>query len=104
MKRKHGKLPAFLKRYFWDVPFAELHPRRSRTFVLERILEYGDQRAVRWMDEQFDQRAIRETVARSQRLSVRSANFWASVYNLRRPEVRCLSKRFQQKRRQHWIA
>lgn len=101
MKRERGKLPIFLKRYFWDVPFAQLHPRRSRTFVLERILEYGDQRAVRWMDEQFDRRAIRETVARSQRLSARSANFWAMTYHIDRRTVRCLSTNSQRRRAQH---
>jgi len=41
-------LPKFLKPYFWDVDFAELDYKKYPRFVLGRILEYGDKRAINW--------------------------------------------------------
>ena len=103
MRRHGGKLPDFLKRYFWDVRFDGLDPIRFTAFILERILEYGDPQAVRWMQAHFEPHAIREAVRRSKNLSARSANFWATIYRLNSREVSCLSKNFQRKRRQHWF-
>ena len=100
--REH--LPLFLKQYFWDVPLTQVHLKRSQRFVLERILEYGDPQAVRWMQACFDARTIRDTIARSTQLSARSANLWAIMYRLTRTQVRCLSSAFQKRRRQHWVA
>ena len=104
MKRGGDKPPAFLKRYFWDVGFDRLDRRRVGALIIERILEYGDPRAVRWMQRCFDDPVIREVVKRSRSLSARSANFWALRYHVERREVRCLSSSFQRRRAQHWFA
>ena len=98
-----SKLPAFLKRCFWDVQFRQLDPQQVGAFVIERILEYGDPRAVRWMQNRFTPEAIRETVKRARGLSARSANFWARRYGVDRRHVRCLSTSFQRRRAQHWF-
>jgi len=40
------KLPRFLNKYFWDVEFEKIDLQKRRVYVLKRILEYGDERAV----------------------------------------------------------
>ena len=103
MTRDRNRLPAFLKRCFWDVPFRQLDLQQVSAFVIERILEYGDPQAVRWMQDRFAPEAIRETVKRARGLSARSANFWARHYRVERRHVRCLSTSFQRRRAQHWF-
>ena len=103
MARDGRTLPAFLKRCFWDVQFRRLDPQQFGAFVIERILEYGDPRAVRWMQGRFNAEAIRGVVKRSRGLSARSANFWRLAYRVDRQAVRCLSRSFQQRRKRHWF-
>ena len=104
MAQDRGRLPAFLKRCFWDSPFQRLDPRESGAFVIERVLEYGDLRAVRWMQARFKAEAIRRVVKRARGLSARSANCWRLAYRIDRRAVRCVSKSFQQRRKRHWFA
>ena len=96
--------PPFLKRYFWDVRFDRLDPKRSSRLVIERVLEYGDPRAVRWMQTSYDARLIRRVLKRSRGLTSRSANFWSKMYRVDRRQVRCLTSGFRNRRAQHWIA
>jgi hypothetical protein len=44
-----NRLPGFLMEYFWDVKFEESDLTKWRIFILKRILEYGDDKAVNWM-------------------------------------------------------
>jgi hypothetical protein len=104
MKRERGKLPTFLKRYFWDVPFAGLDLHRSSAFLIERILEYGNPQAVRWLLAHVSAEVICGVVKSSRSLSARSANFWTVMYRLDRRTVRCLSKDSLRRRARHWFA
>jgi hypothetical protein len=44
-----GKIPEFLKKYFWDVEFNKIDLKKNRVYILKRILEFGDEKAVAWM-------------------------------------------------------
>ncbi len=95
-------LPAFLKKYFWDVDFSELDKEDYPQFVIERILEYGDQKAIKWMKENFKLNEIKKVICQSKNLSLRSANFWRIIFNLNKNDILCLEKSFQQKQRVVW--
>jgi hypothetical protein len=85
-------LPSCAYRYFWDVDPAQLDVVQYSTYVIERLLEYGDLPAVRWMLEAFPREAIVQALQRSRALSRRSANFWAIYLNVEEESVPCLSK------------
>jgi Family of unknown function (DUF6922) len=36
------KIPEFLKPYFWEIDFAGLSLPERETYVIERVLEYGN--------------------------------------------------------------
>ncbi len=40
------KLPSFLHKYFWDVEFKKIDFEHRRFYVLKRILEFGDEKAI----------------------------------------------------------
>ena len=75
-------IPSFLARYFWDVDFKALNTERQSTFMIERILEKGDESAVQWLREAFNSDEISRVANSSKRLSPKSRNYWGLIYNL----------------------
>lgn len=66
---------------------AEAYP----SFVVERLLEYGDLPAVRWLLAIFSPQEIIRVLQTSRRLSPFSANFWALYFDVEKENVLCLS-------------
>ena len=95
-------LPEHLRKYFWDVEFEKIDLRTHRAYVLQRILEYGDEEAVAWMRNHFDRKQVKEVLTRHRCLSPRSANYWALLYNIDRSKVPCLQKPYLEMRKRHW--
>jgi len=94
--------PEFLKKYFWDIDFARLDLRSYPKFVLERILEHGDEKAVAWMRKTFTRDEIADVLFHLRGLSPKSANFWALMYHIDRKKVLCLQKHYLRTQRMHW--
>ena len=95
-------LPPYLKKYFWDVDFSILDSEQRPRFVIERILEYGDRKSVRWMKENFSSEEIKKTLSISKNLSQKSANFWQTIFGLDKNKILCLRKSFQKKHKAIW--
>jgi hypothetical protein len=84
-------LPQFLKRYFWDTDFAGLHLPERAYYVIERVVEYGDDAAIHWLKETFANEAIAQVVRESRAISHRTANLWSIFLGIPRKEIRCFS-------------
>ena len=95
-------IPKSLKKYFWDVDFKNLDKDKYSYFIIERILELGDGKAVKWMENNFSKEKIRKVVYSSRNLSRKSANFWQLIFNLDRNKILCLKKSFQRKQKIAW--
>lgn len=91
-----------LKKFFWDVDFNRLDPNRDQEFIIERLLEGGDEVATRWLFESYYKKAISRVLKKSARISPMSANYWAIILNIPRQEISCLSKQFQNKPTAIW--
>jgi len=96
------KLPEFLKKYFWDAPFEKIDLQKNREYVLKRILDYGDEKAVAWMYNNFKKAEIIRTLSDSRGYSQKSANYWALMLDVPREEVLCLKKRLPKEQRTFW--
>lgn len=86
-------LPPFLKRYFWEVDLATIRLPEHDVYLIERLLEYGDDQAIHWLKESFPPETIATVVRKSRVLSSNTANLWALVLNIPRDEIRCFSTR-----------
>lgn len=95
-------IPKFLKKYFWDVDFSKLDKKNYSQFIIERILEYGDERAIKWMRENFKLNQIKNVLQQSKNLSRKSANFWRFIFSLNKNKILCLRKSFQEKQKLIW--
>ena len=76
------EIPAFLHIYFWDVDPATLTLAHDGKYIIERILEWGDERAVAWLNEHFSEDERKAVVQGSRRLSSKSRNYWGLIYHL----------------------
>ncbi|MEK7596012.1 MAG: hypothetical protein AAB564_00455 [Patescibacteria group bacterium] len=65
-----------LKKYFWDTDFNSLDINKNKKYVLERILDMGDNKSVRWMKNNFSKKDILETLKNNRKISKKSLNFW----------------------------
>lgn len=83
-------LPVAVRRLFWDIDTATFEPMAFPQYTIERILELGDEHAVRWLWSCFPVEAIAAALRNSRQLSPRSANFWALMLDLPRSEIRAL--------------
>ncbi len=96
------KLPSFLQKYFWDVDFLEVDKNSYSMFIIERILEFGDQKSVRWMLNNFNLDEIKKVIMVSRNLSKKSANFWQIIFNIGRDKILCFRKSSLQKQQMIW--
>lgn len=96
------KLPQFLKKYFWDAPFEKLDLHKNREYVLKRILDHGDEKAVAWMYGNFEKSEIKKALSDFRGYSQKSANYWALMLDMPREEVLCLKKRLSKEQGTFW--
>ena len=95
-------LPKELHRYFWDTDPTKVNLRLHRQFIIERLLEFGDEEAIRWLRCTFGDNAIGEVVHKSRRLSKGTANFWRLILRIPKERVKCLSKRSRSPLKPFW--
>ncbi len=95
-------MPSFLKEYFWDVDFSKLDKKKHSQFIIERILEYGNRKAVAWLKKNFELPKIKKILCDSKNLSAKSANFWHIIFGLKKNKISCLKKLSQKKHKLIW--
>lgn len=79
---RQTRLPEFLRPYFWDVNFDLLDFKKSKTFILKRVLDRGDIKALSWMRQNYTNQEIEKLLLTSRDISPKTANFWALYLNV----------------------
>ena len=95
-------IPKFLKKYFWDVKFETLNLEEHESHVTERLLEYGDPKALGWLLKNVKKETIKEILFKERALSPKSANFWAVFFGWSHNKILCLNKSYLKMRKSHW--
>ena len=83
-------IPKHLNPVFWDVDLDNFDPASYPDHTIARVLEIGDEKAVKWMKENFAEADIKRVIATERRLSRKSANYWALVYHMAPENVAAL--------------
>ena len=83
-------IPEHLFPLFWDIDCKRFEPNRFPDYTILRILEYGDVRDVKWLEETFAADQIASVICSERRLTPRSARFWSLVYGIPTSAVRVL--------------
>ncbi len=96
------RLPKFLEKYFWDVEFKKVDIKSYPIYVLARLLEYGDEKAVSWMKRNFTRHQVEDVLFHYRSVSPQSANYWALIFNIDRRNILCLQKPYLEIRKRRW--
>jgi lipopolysaccharide export LptBFGC system permease protein LptF len=74
-----SRLPQELKAYFWDMEFDELTIEKNSRIISERILNYGNINAVRWLFSWADKEYISSIIKKSRNINAKSRNYWELI-------------------------
>lgn len=94
-------LPKFLQSYFWDIDCQKLDPKKYPQFILERILNYGNERSLRWAKSAFSEQKIKKAVLASRALDRKSRSFWFLIFGLGKKTL-CFKKLSPAKQSRIW--
>ena len=94
-------MPVSLRPFFWDAQFSGLSVDHHRDFILGRLLEVGDRRALRWVFQTYSRNLIFDFLGKrgTDLLSPRSWHFWALQLGR---EPRVLSKKSWRSQGRRW--
>ena len=67
-----------VKKYFWDIDTSRSDTKAHPEYYIQRILEYGDKKAVVWLKKTYGAKKIKE-IAKKVKLSPKSKNYWTNV-------------------------
>lgn len=61
---------------FWDVDPKTIDPRRHARYIIERVLDFGNDREVRWLWGAYSRSFIRDVALHSRVLHAQSRALW----------------------------
>ncbi|MBS4032218.1 MAG: hypothetical protein KGZ63_12480 [Clostridiales bacterium] len=95
-------LPDFLHRFFWDHPVKQIDEDTHSFFIIERLLELGNDEAIHWVLRHYTDSDIINVVKDSRSLSRKTANFWKNYFRLNKEEITCLQTSSQKIELHYW--
>ncbi|MBI2639115.1 hypothetical protein HYW83_06025 [Candidatus Peregrinibacteria bacterium] len=75
-KRKKPKVMRFRQSLFWDVDPKTIKPKRHAVYIIERILDFGNDNEVRWMWYYYPHSLIAKVVKESRVLHAQTRPLW----------------------------
>src|SRR3990167_3273119 len=95
-------LPSNFYRYFWDIDMRNLNPQDKPLFVIQRLLDKGDNDGVSWVLDNFDKDTIKKAFRTLRDFNPKVGYFWKLFLNIPEREILCLQKPYQARRKSHW--
>jgi hypothetical protein len=65
--------------FFWDTDPARLDLQQNKQYIIDRILELGDEKAVEWLFSIYSRRDIKRALRTSRSISKKSSHYWNLV-------------------------
>ncbi|MDO8505955.1 MAG: hypothetical protein Q7S48_05295 [bacterium] len=91
------KLPRNLYRYFWDIEPEKLNIRQYPTYVISRLFEYGDLKAIEWIRKTYRTPTLLTALTR-RGLSLKSRHFFSLLFDSKLHKTLCTTKSSRKKR------
>ena len=65
---------------FWDVDPKKINPKRHARYIIERVLDFGNDSEVRWMRRTYSPGIIKKTLQSSRVLHKKTKALWSLLY------------------------
>lgn len=66
----------FRQTLFWDVNPRKIDAKRNAQYIIERILDFGNDKEVKWLYYFYNKPLIKKVVAKSRSLRPETKNLW----------------------------
>ncbi|OGZ78202.1 MAG: hypothetical protein A2528_00065 [Candidatus Staskawiczbacteria bacterium RIFOXYD2_FULL_37_9] len=90
------------KKIFWDVNLENSEIQKNASFIIGRILEYGNENDIKWMLKNFKISQIKKILSTKKNISIKSARYWSSFFDVPKNKILCLKMSYQKMRKSHW--
>ena len=75
MMQEPISIPNYITKYFWGDDLKDLNIEKNKQYIIQTLLERGDQKALKWLFSVMDTSTIKQLLP-SLKLSKKSGNFW----------------------------
>ncbi len=72
---------------FWDVEIHKLDRDIHKDFIISRLIEYGTEKSICLLKNQYSDAEIALVVRKSRMISKKTAFFWSMILNIPKEEV-----------------
>ncbi len=66
----------FRQALFWDTNPKKIDPKKNAQYIIERILDFGNDKEVRWMWNFYDRALLKKVVYKSRSIHPETKNLW----------------------------
>ncbi len=69
----------FRQALFWDVNPDKIEPKKNAQYIIERVLDFGNDKEVSWLWNFYGKSALKKTVHSSRVLQPRTKTLWKLI-------------------------
>lgn len=69
----------FRQSLFWDTNPKKIDTKRNAQYIIERILDFGNDKEVKWLYCFYNKPLLKKTVVKSRSLRPRTKNLWTML-------------------------
>jgi len=80
-KTKNKPVIKFRQTLFWDVDPKKIDPKKHACYIIERILEFGNDKEARWVYNYYAHKRINKIAKKSRVLSAITRPLWIALTN-----------------------
>lgn len=95
-------VPQNLLHFFWDIDTEKIDFNNNPNFIIQRLLDKGDDKAVSWVLENYSKETITKTFETVRDFSPKIGNFWRLYLNIPKEKILCLQEPYLKMRKSHW--
>ena len=66
----------FRQSLFWDVNPKNIDVKKNAQYIIERILDFGNDKEVKWLWNFYDKKILKNVVLKSRCLRLRTKTLW----------------------------
>ena len=67
----------FRQALFWDVNPKNIDVKKNATYIIERVLDFGNDKEVKWLWGFYDKALFKKVVSQSRTLAPRTKSLWS---------------------------
>lgn len=77
----------FRQSLFWDVDPKTIDPKKHAKYIIERVLDFGDDKEIEWMWKTYSKRLIKGVVKDTRAILPSSKKFWAKFLGIKNIKI-----------------